>query len=89
MFTYLDPEAYQMFTNLKINTETNTVIKFSANFTGTGPSPHKITEDRPPVFGLGYLELYYWLLLANINNWIPPWHNISWRNQSKITSTAS
>ena len=61
MFTYLDPEAHQMYTNLKINTETNTVIKFSAHFTGTGPSPaNKITEDRPPVFGLGYLEFYYW-----------------------------
>ena len=57
-----------MFTKFKINTETNTVIKFSANFTSTGPSPHKITEDRPLMFGLAYLELYYWLLLANINN---------------------
>ena len=81
-----------MFTNLKINTETNTVIKFSAHFTGTGPNPqpaNKIREDRPPVFGLGYLELYYWLLLANINNWIPSWRNISWRTQSKILITAS
>ena len=61
--SYQDQEAHQMFTKFKINTETNTVIKFRAHFTGPGPSPqltNKITEDRPPVFGLGYLELYYW-----------------------------